>query len=60
MNPTKWKYQPLVPMQEVQTVSRIWNEGTPEESVESCAVTRPDVQAWILDGNEPDPVDDND
>jgi hypothetical protein len=48
-----WKYTKQAPLQSIPVVIRTNDDG----SMESCIVTREDVQAWIAEGNTPEAAD---
>ena len=53
MSEPTWKLMPLVLSQEVQAVWRKWDDGKQE----SCFVTAPEYLAWLAEGNQPLPAD---
>lgn len=53
MNNPIWKLMPMLPMQTVQVVWRIWPDGKQE----SCLVTTPEYLAWLAEGNTVLPPD---
>jgi hypothetical protein len=48
-----WKLLPSLPSQQVQIVWREWSDGRQE----SCLVTAKEYLAWLAEGNQPLPVD---
>ena len=48
-----WKLLPLQPLQQIQVVFRVWPDGKQE----SCLVTAEAYLAWLSDGNEPLPAE---
>jgi hypothetical protein len=53
MSQPTWKLVKRLPVQEVDVVWREWPDGRQE----SCLVTAPEYLAWVAEGNEPSPPD---
>ena len=55
MNAPTWKLLPQDPIQQVRVVWREWPDGRQE----SCLVTAEAYLAWLAEGNEPTPAEEN-
>jgi hypothetical protein len=55
MNEPTWKLLPLQPVQTTQVVWREWPDGRQE----SCSVTAEAYLAWLAEGNQPLPAEEN-
>jgi len=55
MNEPIWKLIPLQPPQITQVVWREWPDGRQE----SCLLTAEAYLAWLAEGNEPTPAEEN-